>query len=202
MTGSGPCAGGGARRGGGGRRGRGGRRGGGGVPAAAVFHRLRDDRIGGRCRGHRAGHEFLGLTRARQAGDHVDNPKAYLTAAITRLAIDHLSSARVRRETYVGDWLPSRSSHRQRAGPTQHAELADSLSIAFLVLLEALSPVERAVFLLRDVFGYPLPRRGEDDRQDRGQRRQIFARARQRIAAGDQAPHRAPPAPARRAEEQ
>src|SRR5215467_12221688 len=91
---------------------------------------------------------FFGLTRARQAGTTIADLKAYLTTAVTRLGINYLSSARVRRETYVGDWRP---------GPAEHAELADSLSMAFLVLLEALSPVERAVFMLREVFGYGYP---------------------------------------------
>src|SRR5919198_632543 len=96
--------------------------------------------------------------RAHRAGpQRVDSPKAYLTAITTRLAIDHLRSARVGRETYVGPWLPEPlvSAGDDLAGdPQAHAETADSLSLAFLVLLERLSPVERAVFLLHDVFGY------------------------------------------------
>ena len=98
---------------------------------------------------------FVGLTRARQAGTVIADPKAYLTTAVTRLGINHLRSARVRRETYVGDWLPEPVVvPAGQPGPAEHAELADSLSMAFLVLLEALSPVERAVFMLREVFGY------------------------------------------------
>ena len=101
---------------------------------------------------------FLGLTRARQAGTTIADPKAYLTTAVTRLGINYLSSARVRRETYVGDWLPEPVVvPAGEPGPAEHAELADSLSMAFLVLLEALSPVERAVFMLREVFGYGYP---------------------------------------------
>ena len=93
---------------------------------------------------------FLGLTRARQAGTTIADPKAYLATAVTRLGINYLSSARVRRETYVGDWLPEPVIVLAgEPGPAEHAELADSLSMAFLVLLEALSPVERAVFMLR-----------------------------------------------------
>ena len=87
---------------------------------------------------------FLGLTRARQAGTTIADPKAYLAAAVTRLGINYLRSARVRRETYVADWLPGQLVV-PADGPAEHAELADSLSMAFLVLLEALSPVERAV---------------------------------------------------------
>jgi RNA polymerase sigma factor (sigma-70 family) len=143
---------------------------------------------------------FLGLTRARQAGTTIADPKAYLTTAVTRLGINHLSSARVRRETYVGDWLPEPVVVPAGGpGPAEHAELADSLSMAFLVLLEALSPVERAVFMLREVFGYGYPDVARITGKTEVNCRQIFARARQRIAAGGQALHSAPTA-ARRAE--
>jgi RNA polymerase sigma factor (sigma-70 family) len=143
---------------------------------------------------------FLGLTRARQAGTTVTDPKAYLATAVTRLGINYLSSARVRRETYVGDWLPEPVVvPAGEPGPAEHAELADSLSMAFLVLLEALSPVERAVFMLREVFGYSYPDVARITGKTEVNCRQIFARARHRIAAGVQAPGSAPP-PARRAE--
>ena len=142
---------------------------------------------------------FLGLTRARQAGTAIADPKAYLTTAVTRLGINYLRSARVRRETYVGDWLPEPVVvPADGPGPAEHAELADSLSMAFLVLLEALSPVERAVFMLREVFGYGYPAVARITGKTEVNCRQIFARARQRIAAGGQARQRA--APARRAE--
>ena len=143
---------------------------------------------------------YLGLTRARQAGTTIANPKAYLTTAVTRLGINHLSSARVRRETYVGDWLPEPVVvPADGPGPAEHAELADALSMAFLVLLEALSPVERAVFMLREVFGYGYPEVARITGRTEVNCRQIFARARQRIAAGGQARDGAP-SPARRAE--
>ncbi len=143
---------------------------------------------------------FLGLTRARQAGTAIANPKAYLTTAVTRLGITYLRSARVRRETYVGDWLPEPVVvPADGSGPAEHAELADSLSMAFLVLLEALSPVERAVFMLREVFGYGYPDVARITGKTEVNCRQIFARARQRIAAGGQARGSAP-TPARRAE--
>jgi RNA polymerase sigma-70 factor (ECF subfamily) len=143
---------------------------------------------------------FLGLTRARQAGTGIVDPKAYLTTAVTRLGINYLSSARVRRETYVGDWLPEPVVVPAGGpGPAEHAELADSLSMAFLVLLEALSPVERAVFMLREVFGYGYPDVARITGKTEVNCRQIFARARQRISAGGQARHGAPTA-ARRAE--
>lgn len=150
---------------------------------------------------------FLGLTRARQAGTTIASPKAYLTTAVTRLGIDYLRSARVRRETYVGDWLPEPvvvpaagpAPAADGPGPAEHAELADSLSMAFLVLLEALSPTERAVFMLREVFGYDYPAVARITGKSEVNCRQIFGRARQRIAAGREAGGILT-APARRAE--
>ena len=131
---------------------------------------------------------FVGLTRARQAGTTIADPKAYLAAAVTRLGINYLRSARVRREMYVGDWLPEPVVvPADGPGPAEHAELADSLSMAFLVLLEALSPVERAVFMLREVFGYGYPDVARITGKTEVNCRQIFARARRRIAAGGQA---------------
>jgi RNA polymerase sigma factor (sigma-70 family) len=145
---------------------------------------------------------FVGLTRARQAGTTIADLKAYLTTAVTRLGINYLRSARVRRETYVGDWLPE-PVVVPSDGPAEHAELADSLSMAFLVLLEALLPVERAVFMLREVFGYGYPDVARITGKTEVNCRQIFARARQRLAAGGPAGGQARdsvPAPARRAE--
>jgi RNA polymerase sigma-70 factor (ECF subfamily) len=85
----------------------------------------------------------------------IESPKAYLSAITTRLAIDHLRSARVRKESYVGEWLPEPLLTDDDAiDAAEHAERADLLSMAFLLLLERLTPVERAVFLLHDVFGY------------------------------------------------
>ena len=84
----------------------------------------------------------------------VQSPKAYLATITTRLAIDHLRSARVRRESYVGTWLPEPLIGNSEPDPAELAETSDSLSMAFLVLLESLAPAERAVFLLREVFGY------------------------------------------------
>jgi RNA polymerase sigma-70 factor, ECF subfamily len=97
---------------------------------------------------------FLRFHRAVAEGEEVESPKAYLSTVATRLGIDHLRSARVRREQYVGEWLPEPLLTDPTADTAQHAETADSLSLAFLVLLESLSPVERAVFLLHDLFGY------------------------------------------------
>jgi RNA polymerase sigma-70 factor (ECF subfamily) len=97
--------------------------------------------------------------RAQRDGVDIASPKAYLVAVATRASIDHLRSAQTRRETYVGEWLPEPlitdgSVAAPTTDPAEHAEQADSLSMAFLVLLEALSPLERAVFLLHDVFSY------------------------------------------------
>jgi RNA polymerase sigma factor (sigma-70 family) len=149
---------------------------------------------------------FVGLTRAHQAGTTVADTKAYLTTAVTRLGINYLRSARVRRETYVGDWLPepvvvpsAGAGPAGAPGPAEHAELADSLSMAFLVLLEALSPVERAVFMLREVFGYGYPDVARVVGKTEVNCRQIFARARQRIEAGRPSAG-GTPHPARRAE--
>jgi RNA polymerase sigma-70 factor (ECF subfamily) len=96
---------------------------------------------------------FLRHQRALAEGPEIESPKAYLSTVVTRLAIDRLRSARVRRETYVGEWLPE-PLLCDDDDPAAYAEEADSLSMAFLLLLERLSPVERAVFLLHDVFGY------------------------------------------------
>lgn len=143
---------------------------------------------------------FLGLTRARQAGTVITDQKAYLATAVTRLGINYLGSARVRRETYVGDWLPEPVVvPLDEPGPAEHAELADSLTMAFLVLVEALSPVERAVFMLREVFGYDYPAVARATGKSEVNCRQIFARARQHIAAADPGADRTPE-PARRAE--
>jgi RNA polymerase sigma factor (sigma-70 family) len=120
------------------------------------------------------------------------NPKAYLATITTRLAIDHLRSARVRRESYVGTWLPEPllgdgdglPPADGAPGPAELAETSDSLSMAFLVLLESLSPPERAVFLLREVFGYAYPEIAEATGKSEPACRQIFARARRRIDEG------------------
>ncbi len=95
------------------------------------------------------------LVRYAQA-DGVDEPGAWLTTVATRLCLDVLRSARVRREEYVGPWLPEPLvAERHERGPEDVAVEADSLTLAFLVVLESLSPAERAVFLLHDVFGHP-----------------------------------------------
>src|SRR5260370_29836203 len=107
----------------------------------------------------------------------VESPKAYLATITTRLAIDHLRSARVRRESYVGTWLPEPLIGATERDPAELAETSDSLSMAFLVLLESLSPAERAVFLLREVVGYGYGDIAEITSKTEEACRQIFARA-------------------------
>src|ERR1700677_3501640 len=124
---------------------------------------------------------FFRMGRAEQSGVTVESPKAYLTTTVTRLAINHLRSARVRRESYVGTWLPEPVVADLHESPEQMAELSDSLSMAFLLLLESLSPVERAVFLLREVFDYPYEEIAQIVDKSEANCRQIFARARQHI---------------------
>ena len=113
---------------------------------------------------------LLRLHRAEQEGERIESPRAYLSTVVTRLAIDQLRSARVRRETYVGEWLPEPLLVSEEDDPARHAEVADSLSLAFLVLLESLSPEQRAVFLLREVFDYPYDADRRDRRQERARR--------------------------------
>jgi RNA polymerase sigma-70 factor (ECF subfamily) len=124
---------------------------------------------------------FLRIHRAEADGTKIESPKAYLSAVTTRLSIDHLKSARVRREQYIGQWLPEPLFTDPEPDAAAQAETADSLSMAFLVLLESLTPVERAVFLLREVFdfGYPEIAKIVDRTEDNC--RQLYVRARRHI---------------------
>jgi RNA polymerase sigma-70 factor (TIGR02957 family) len=116
--------------------------------------------------------------------DQIAEPKAFLARITTRLAIDHLRSARVRRESYVGTWLPEPLLTDSAPGPAEHAEMSDSLSMAFLVLLESLGPAERAVFLLREVFGYEYQDIAAATGKSQAACRQLFARARRAVDEG------------------
>jgi RNA polymerase sigma-70 factor, ECF subfamily len=117
----------------------------------------------------------------RQPGE-VQSPKAYLSAVVTRLAIDHLRSARVRRETYVGEWLPEPLLTDEAApDAAKYVEDADRLSMAFLLLLERLSPVERAVFLLHDVFDFGYDEVAGIVGKSKDNCRQLVVRARRHI---------------------
>jgi RNA polymerase sigma-70 factor (TIGR02957 family) len=127
---------------------------------------------------------FLRLTRVLRDGASIDSPKAYLATATTRLAISHLRSARVRREAYVGAWLPEPLLADTDPGPAERAEMSDSLSMAFLVLLESLTPTERAVFLLHDVFGYDYKEIADITGKSEPNCRQILARARHHVDEG------------------
>jgi RNA polymerase sigma-70 factor (TIGR02957 family) len=120
--------------------------------------------------------------RVLREGIEMDQPKAYLATTVTRLAINHLTSARVRRESYVGSWLPE--PVLAEPGPEEHAEMADSLSMAFLVVLESLSPVERAVLLLHDVFGYQHDEIADIVGKSPQACRQILVRARRHVDEG------------------
>jgi RNA polymerase sigma-70 factor, ECF subfamily len=127
---------------------------------------------------------FLRFHRETGAGTEVDSPKSYLSAVTTRLCIDHLRSARVRRESYVGTWLPEPLLTDETSDAERHAETADSLSMGFLVLLESLTPVERAVFLLREVFEYDYDEIASVVGKSQENCRQIAVRARQHVQAG------------------
>ncbi len=97
---------------------------------------------------------LLRVHQALDAGDRIASPRAFVATVTTRLAINELRSARARREQYVGEWLPEPIITDGEDDPARHAETADSLSLAMLVLLESLSPEQRAVLVLRDVFDY------------------------------------------------
>ena len=112
------------------------------------------------------------------------SPKAYLSAVVTRISIDVLRSARVRREEYVGPWFPEPLLTDPYEDPERSAELADSLSMAALLLLERLSPLERAVFVLRDVFGFSFPEVAAAVGRSEAACRQLAVRARQHMDAG------------------
>jgi RNA polymerase sigma-70 factor (ECF subfamily) len=124
---------------------------------------------------------FLRLHRARARGERIESPRAYLTTVVSRLSLDHLRSARVRRETYVGEWLPEPLAASADDDPARKAEMADSLSLAFLVLLESLSPEQRAAFLLRDVFDEPYDRIAEIIGTSEQNARQLATRARRHV---------------------
>jgi RNA polymerase sigma-70 factor (ECF subfamily) len=94
------------------------------------------------------------LDRELADGEEIKSPRAFVSTVTTRLAIDNLRSARVRRERYVGEWLPEPLLTADSDDPALRAEMADSISTAMLVLLETLSPEQRAAFLLHDVFDY------------------------------------------------
>ena len=127
---------------------------------------------------------LLRVHRALKAGERIDSPRAFVATITTRLAIDELRSARARRERYVGEWLPEPILTDSRDDPAQHAEIADSLSMAMLVLLETLSPEQRAVLLLRDVFDYGYGEIAAIVGKTEANVRQLATRARAHVEAG------------------
>ena len=124
---------------------------------------------------------LLRLHRALEGGERVQSPRAFLATVTTRLAIDELRSARARRERYVGEWLPEPIITDSSHDPAQQAEMADSLSLAMLVLLESLSPEQRAVLLLHDVFDYDYPQVAEIIGKSQDNVRQLATRARRHV---------------------
>jgi RNA polymerase sigma-70 factor (ECF subfamily) len=127
---------------------------------------------------------FLRWEETRAKGTDVAVPEAWLTSVATRLCIDQLRSARVRREQYVGEWLPEPLITDSAPDLVETVEMTESLSMAFLVLMERLGPIERAVFLLHDVFSYGYAEIAKIvDKSETGCR-QLAKRARDRIESG------------------
>jgi len=124
--------------------------------------------------------------RFRRAPEDLAEPRAWLTTVVTRLCLDELRSARARREVYVGPWLPEPLvSPAADAGtdPAQRAEDVESLSMALMVVLESLSPLERAVFVLREVFGYDYAELAAMLERSEAAVRQLAHRAREHVQA-------------------
>jgi RNA polymerase sigma-70 factor (ECF subfamily) len=114
--------------------------------------------------------------------EEIRSPRAFLVTIISRLCINHLQSARVQREEYIGQWLPEPLLTGPGSDPSETYRVGESLSMAFLVLLERLTPMERAVFLLREVFDYEFSEIAQTLGQNQANCRQILRRARQHVA--------------------
>jgi RNA polymerase sigma-70 factor (ECF subfamily) len=125
---------------------------------------------------------LLRVNGALESGVRLESPRAYIATVTTRLAIDLLRSARVQREQYVGDWLPEPIVTDDTTDPARQAEIADSLSLAFLVLLESLSAEQRAALLLRDVFEYEYGEIADIVGTSAENARQLATRARRHVA--------------------
>jgi RNA polymerase sigma-70 factor (TIGR02957 family) len=126
---------------------------------------------------------LLRVHSALDRGEEIASSRAYVGTIVTRLAIDELRSARARRESYVGEWLPEPIAAPEE-DPAAQAEQADSLSLAFLVLLESLTPEQRAAFLLHDVFDYGYDQVSEIIGTSEGNARQLASRARRHVQDG------------------
>lgn len=122
---------------------------------------------------------YLRWERADEPG--IESPKAYLSTIVTRLSIDQLRSARVQREQYIGPWLPEPLITEEGADMEERVALADSLSMAFLVMLESLGPVERAAFLLREVFDFEYVDVARIIEKSEANCRQLVHRAKQHV---------------------
>jgi RNA polymerase sigma-70 factor (ECF subfamily) len=121
--------------------------------------------------------------RWQNAGDEkVQTPRSYLATVVTRLCIDNLRSARSQRELYVGPWFPEPIMTVYNARPDTSVELAESLTMAFMVLLESLAPLERAAFLLHEVFEYGYSEIAEIVGKSEANCRQMIHRAKERVA--------------------
>jgi RNA polymerase sigma-70 factor (TIGR02957 family) len=124
---------------------------------------------------------LLRVDQALDSGEQIASPRAFVATVTTRLAINELRSARARRERYVGEWLPEPIITDGDDDPARHAETADSLSLAMLVLLESLSPEQRAVLLLHDVFDYEYPEIAAIVGKSEDNARQLATRARRHV---------------------
>src|SRR5919109_622277 len=124
---------------------------------------------------------LLRVHQALDAGERIASPRAFVATVTTRVAINELRSARARREHYVGEWLPEPIITDGDDDPARHAETADSLSVSMLVLLESLSPEQRAVLLLHDVFDYPFSDVAQIVGKSEEAARQLATRARKHV---------------------
>jgi RNA polymerase sigma-70 factor (TIGR02957 family) len=124
---------------------------------------------------------LLRLHRVLEQGERIASPRAYLATVTTRLALDELRSARARREHYVGEWLPEPIVTDPGEDVVARAEMADSLSLAFLIVLESLSPEQRAALLLRDIFDYGYGEIAALIGTSEANARQLAARARRQV---------------------
>jgi RNA polymerase sigma factor (sigma-70 family) len=124
---------------------------------------------------------LLRVHQALERGERIASPRAFVATVTTRLALDELRSARVRRERYVGEWLPEPLLTDELDDPAQHAEMSESMSLAMLVLLERLTASQRAALLLHDVFDYGYPEVAATIDTSEENARQLVARARKRI---------------------
>jgi RNA polymerase sigma-70 factor (ECF subfamily) len=127
---------------------------------------------------------LLRYHRSLEEGQRIESPRAFIATVTTRLAIDELRSARARRERYVGEWLPEPIVTDRSDDPAWQAEMADSLSMALLALLERLSPEQRAVLLLRDVFDYRYDEIARIVGKTEDNVRQLATRARRQVEDG------------------